>query len=259
MEGQHVFFDADYAGDYSTARISASDGGSVVGHPARTVRQGQATTITFAPASGYTLSGVIGTCSGPIRGNTYTIQNAYDDCSVTAQFTPTATSDNVFRVTLEEPVPGNTYTGIRNLRGWAIASSGIDRIEVFIDGIYQFDTPYGGIRTDVGNIFPEVNDSSNSGFSLAYGYSNLSRGTHTITARAVSKDGSVKESSSAFTVTKFHKPFIGPSDTVNLTGSSCQVSGDRMSVIDALIDGRRYDLDLQWRTAAQDFEIIDIK
>ncbi|MDA9798042.1 hypothetical protein N9C39_04760 [Luminiphilus sp.] len=75
----------------------------------------------------------------------------------------------------------------------------------------------------------------------------------------MSKDGSVKESSSTFTVTKFHKPFIGPSDTVSLTGSSCQVSGDRMSVIDALIDGRRYDLDLQWRTAAQDFEIIDIK
>lgn len=259
VEGQHVFFDANYSGDYSTARISTSDGGSVVGHPARTVRNDQSETITFAPASGYTLSGVTGTCSGSISGNTYTIQNAYEGCSVTAQFTPTATSDNVFRVTLEEPVPGNTYTGIRNLRGWAIASSGIDKIEIYIDGIYQFDTPYGGIRTDVGNAFPEVNDSSNSGFSLAYGYTNLSRGTHTITARAVSKDGSVKESSSTFTVTKFHKPFIGPSDTVNLTGSSCQVSGDRMSVIDALIDGRRYDLDLQWRTAAQDFEIIDIE
>ena len=258
VEGQHVFFDANYSGDYSTARISTSDGGSVAGHPAKTVRGGQATTFTFSPAPGYALSGVTGTCAGSVRGNTYTVQNAYDDCRATAQFAPIATSDNVFRVTLEEPVPGNTYTGIRNLRGWAVASSGIDKIEVFIDGVYQFDTPYGGIRTDVGNIFPEVNNSSNSGFSLAYGYTNLSSGTHTITARAVSKDGSVKESSSTFTVTKFHKPFIGPSDTINLTGSSCAVRADRITVIDALIDGRSYDMDLQWRTAAQDFEIINI-
>ena len=170
-----------------------------------------------------------------------------------------ASSNDVFRVSLEEPVPGNTYTGIRNLRGWALASSGIEKLEVFINGVYQFDIPHGGLRGDVGNVFPEVNDSANSGFSMAFGYTNLSAGEHVATVRATTKGGAVQESSSTFSVTKFHKPFISASDTVNLSGGSCQMSGDKMSVAGALIDGQSYDMELQWRTAAQDFEIIEIK
>ena len=38
-------------------------------------------------------------------------------------------------LTLEEPQEGGTYTGISNLRGWAIAESGIDKIELDIDGV----------------------------------------------------------------------------------------------------------------------------
>ena len=31
-------------------------------------------------------------------------------------------------LTLEEPKEGGTYTGVSNLRGWAVAESGIDKI-----------------------------------------------------------------------------------------------------------------------------------
>ena len=50
----------------------------------------------------------------------------------------------VHRVALEEPVAGEIHTGVGNLRGWAVATDGISKVEIFIDGAYEFDAPYGG-------------------------------------------------------------------------------------------------------------------
>jgi len=63
---------------------------------------------------------------------------------------------DVLRIMLEEPVAGEIHGGVGNLRGWAIATDGIDKIEIMIDGVYAFDAPYGGARGDVGSAFPEV-------------------------------------------------------------------------------------------------------
>ena len=54
---------------------------------------------------------------------------------------------------LEEPVAGEIHGGVGNLRGWAVATDGIDKIEIMIDGVYAFDAPYGGARGDVGGAF----------------------------------------------------------------------------------------------------------
>jgi N-acetylmuramoyl-L-alanine amidase len=70
-------------------------------------------------------------------------------------------------LTLEEPQEGGTYTGISNLRGWAIAESGIDKIELDIDGVYAFDIPMGGSRGDVASAYPDFPNASQSGFSMA--------------------------------------------------------------------------------------------
>ena len=59
----------------------------------------------------------------------------------------------VFRLMLEEPINGEIHGGVGNLRGWAVASEGIDKVEIFIDGEYAFDAPYGGSRGDVGAPF----------------------------------------------------------------------------------------------------------
>ena len=37
-------------------------------------------------------------------------------------------------LTPEEPEAGNTYSGVANLRGWAVSSVGIDHIELYING-----------------------------------------------------------------------------------------------------------------------------
>ncbi|MBM14406.1 MAG: hypothetical protein CME57_07575 [Halieaceae bacterium] len=165
----------------------------------------------------------------------------------------------VLRVVLEEPVAREIHTGVGNIRGWAVASDGITKVEVWIDGAYAFDAPYGGERGDVGGAFPDIDDSANSGFSAAYNYSNLSAGTHSISALAYTGSGETKESKKQFEVVRFPSSYIADKDAVDLSSASCALEGDEISVTDALVDEGVYDLRLKWRTAEQGFEIVEIR
>jgi hypothetical protein len=163
------------------------------------------------------------------------------------------------RVALEEPVNNETHMGVGNLRGWAVASNGISRLEILIDGAYAFDAPYGGSRGDVGGAFPDIENSSQSGYSLAFNYSGLSAGPHTITAIAHDGMGGTEQTSSSFEVVRFDSDFISGQNTVTLNSSSCTVSGDQIGVNNARIANKLYDLVMKWRTAEQGFEIIEIR
>ena len=165
-----------------------------------------------------------------------------------------------FMVMLEEPVAGETHGGVGNLRGWAVGDSGIDKIEMWIDGVYAFDVPYGGVRGDVGGAFPDVADSNESGFSMAYSYSSLSSGVHSAKAIAYDNLGNTKESvTTDFSVVKLAEDFIGDPNAVNLDGASCGLESDEITLIDASVSGEPVDLLLKWRTAEQGFEIIEIR
>jgi hypothetical protein len=165
----------------------------------------------------------------------------------------------VFRASLEEPLNGEVHTGVGNLRGWAVASDGIFKIEVLIDGAYVFDAPYGGLRSDVGGAFPDVDDADRSGFSLAYNYSDLPAGEHTVTIVAQTEMGETLEQSSTFNVVRFERSFIAAADAVDLSDASCAMSGDEISIIDGVVDGNLVDLILKWRTAEQGFEIVEVR
>jgi hypothetical protein len=167
-------------------------------------------------------------------------------------------ADDVLRIMLEEPVAGEIHGGVGNLRGWAVATAGIDKIEIMIDGEYAFDAPYGGARGDVGGAFPGVANASQSGFSLAYAYSNLSPGSHTITAVAHTLDGETQMSSATFETVRFKQSFISGANAVDLAATSCTVNGDEIAASNARIGGDIYDMVLDWRTAEQGFEIIKI-
>ncbi len=165
----------------------------------------------------------------------------------------------IHRVALEEPVATQAHTGVGNLRGWAVATDGIAKVTILIDGVYAFDAPYGGTRGDVGGAFPDVPNASDSGFSLAFNYSSLTAGSHTFTAVAYTPAGAIKESSAEFEVVRFDSPFITGDDAVNLNNSSCMVEADQISIVDATVDGAILDLLLKWRTAEQGFEIVEIR
>ncbi len=165
----------------------------------------------------------------------------------------------VFTLFLEEPVSGAVHNGIGNIYGWAIADDRISKIELYFDGQYMYDLPFGGDRPDVAEAYPNVLGAQKSGFAMAFGYSNLGVGTHTVTARAYTKLGEVKESSATFSVVAFDKDYIGESDQVDLGQSSANILGNEVILNNVSIDGRAYDLKLKWLTAGQRFEIIEIR
>ena len=58
------------------------------------------------------------------------------------------------KVRIEEPAQGKSYSGISNLRGWAVAPEGIPYLaQVYIDGGFAFYMVVYGSRADVGNLF----------------------------------------------------------------------------------------------------------
>lgn len=259
IESLHLLWDDDYSGAYAEVRTASSAEGAAEGHTTRMVKTGESLTVNFLPASGFALSSVESSCGGSLQGNAFTVNQVTSDCLIEPVFDASVTPGDTLRVSLEEPVSRDTYSGIGNLRGWAVATVGVDRVEIWIDGAYAFDAPYGGERGDVGGVFPDINDSVNSGFSTAWNYNLMDLGEHTITARAYNTNGQYAESSKTFLVTRFHKPYLGADDKVDLSGAQCSVSDSQISLGDAVMDGQVYDILLDWRTAAQDFQIIEIR
>jgi len=160
---------------------------------------------------------------------------------------------------LEEPINGEIHSGIGNLRGWAISNNGIDRVEIFIDGKYMYDAPYGGLRVDVEAGFPTVDGSLYSGYSLAFGYADLGAGQHTVRAVAYDSLGNSTEQSSTFNVVIYDKNFINSNEVVDLSGSTVSASGDEVMINGASIGQQGYNLKLKWRTAEQGFEVMEIQ
>jgi len=163
------------------------------------------------------------------------------------------------KVVIEEPSLGGIHSGIGMVRGWAVSSNPVERVEVFIDQEYQFDIPHGGFRPDVGNIFEEIENADRSGYASAVNYSGLDRGEHTLTVRVTDAFGSVKERHATFGVTRFEEGFISAQTAFELGWSRVSGFGKTLVIRGAVVNGKHYDLWLEWRTATQGFEITRIE
>ena len=162
-------------------------------------------------------------------------------------------------LTREEPREGGTYTGISKLRGWALAESGIDKIEVDIDGVYAFDIPMGGSRGDVGSAYPDFPDAAQAGFSMAFNYKALSEGSHQVAARALSKGGAVAIQRVQITVDRFISSFIVDPDEVDISVvSDVTLTKAALHLKGLRVEGQAFDVALSFDTATQGFELIDI-
>ena len=162
-------------------------------------------------------------------------------------------------VTLEEPAVGLVNMGVGNLRGWAVSSAGIRKVEAFLDGEFLGEIPYGGARTDVGLAFPDIDGSDQSGFGMSFNYSGLSAGIHTIEVVAHSIDNKTASDSAQFETVRFDREFIGAGEVINLNAAASVLTNDQIRVENISIAGEYYNLLLRWRTAEQGFEIVGIE
>lgn len=162
------------------------------------------------------------------------------------------------RVAIEEPVMGGVHSGVGLIRGWAVSSNPIERVEVYVDDEYRFDVPYGGLRDDVGSVFPDIPNSNESGYATAVNFSALDKGEHALTIRVTDRFGSIKERTTRFEAARFHKPFLGSDTTMELGWARVDGTSDKITILGALIDDEYYNVVLQWRTSSQSFEIVYI-
>ena len=162
-------------------------------------------------------------------------------------------------VNLEEPRDASLYSGISNLRGWAVAESGIAAIEIDINGVYAFNVPMGGARGDVAKAYPDFPDADLSGFSMAFNYKSLASGEHVVTARAISNDGNIATRRATITVARFVSSYISDADQVDTsTVTDVVTSGQSIQLNDLSVEGQKWDIRLSFDTATQGFAMTNI-
>ena len=159
---------------------------------------------------------------------------------------------------LEAPQEGQAYQGVANIRGWAVSSAGIDRIELYIDDVYQTDIPFGGRRNDVNRAFPEHPGSLQSGFSRAYNYSKLSHGEHRFLVRIVDKEGDTQEKEVTLSTIGFSSAYIASADALDLSRATIEAHGQVIDIDNLILDGRAYDVQLTWRAESQLYQFTRI-
>lgn len=173
-----------------------------------------------------------------------------------------AGQDERIVVVIEEPAQGERYSGVSNLRGWAVSPEGMGRsyLNVYIDDEFAFYLAPYGERSDVGKAFPDYPDSDTGGFSMAFNYKNLSPGEHEIRVRAYDDAGNYNEAVTTFVAERFESEFIASDSDVDLsTTSSIYVCDDQSYLISGpTIEGKKWDFLLRWDRASQSFKIEGI-
>ncbi len=156
------------------------------------------------------------------------------------------------QMALEEPVNGATYSGVGNIRGWALSTSGIERVVFYLNGDYKGTIPMGGTRRDVAARYPNYPHAEYSGFSLARNYSLLPPGQHTLRVRITDHSGEYREQTAHFTTTRFgeHR-FLSDPTQISLDNATIHGSGDQIIIQGMRLAGDSFDTTLAWSPAAQ--------
>jgi GT2 family glycosyltransferase len=83
--------------------------------------------------------------------------------------------------------------GVVEIRGWALAASGVDRVLVQIDDDPPAAAAYGIPRPDVGRSHPDIAGAEYAGFRFFWDTAGLPEGPRTIRVTAVARSGQARE------------------------------------------------------------------
>lgn len=151
---------------------------------------------------------------------------------------------------LESPLDQKNVSGVKPIYGWALDEKGISKIELFVDGIYLGNIPYGGIRQDVKEAHPEYPGAGQSGFAMVWNYSVLPPGEHTLLVRIHNLNGETLNLPAKVNVVKFHGEMVSRMTPEDYFPCEVSVTADGTT--------RAYDVYLEWYPEVQDFGISQI-
>src|SRR5262249_31344002 len=100
------------------------------------------------------------------------------------------------------PVSGSpVFSGsVLNVNGWAVAPTGVERVEIWIDNQGPYEATYGLMREDVRARYGSIPNTEHSGFSWCRSTSEIGAGAHRARVRAVSRSACAVEASVEFQV-----------------------------------------------------------
>jgi hypothetical protein len=154
---------------------------------------------------------------------------------------------------------GGTYSGVTLIRGWAVARSGILKVEASIDDVLYSDIPIKAPRADVANAYPTFPGNAESGFAMTFPWFVLPPGKHKLTINAIETTGASTEVSAVFNVVRFENPLMLEPGAVNLDQASFKRNGNSAFTIQRLMaDGKPYEVRLSWQPSTQGFTITEI-
>jgi len=229
--------------------INPSKGGKVKKTPNKsTYGYGEVVTLTPTPKDGYIFTGWSGDVNDTSNPLTITMDSAK---SLVANFSEDTTSQFSLVGALESPSDGISVSGVQAIYGWALDEDAISQTELFIDGVYAGRIPHGGLRQDIGELFPGHPNARHSGFAWNLDYSKLAPGEHSIQVKVHSGSGKVLDFDSSVFVKKFHGQEVEGIVPGAAWLSDIDITADRLT--------KTYDLRLEWSAAFQAFRISDIE
>ena len=93
----------------------------------------------------------------------------------------------------------NSKSAISNnqltVSGWSLNSSGVKKVQLYLDNKYKSDAAIGLSRPDVNKAIPGYTGGATSGYNANVNIAALSYGSHTLTVKSIGNDGSVTTNS----------------------------------------------------------------
>lgn len=144
---------------------------------------------------------------------------------------------------IDLPLTDSKFGNQIKIRGWALNSSGVKEIKLYVDGKFVDEIQYGIERTDVDKAYPGYKNGKDSGFE---GYINMEKykGKHTIRIEAIGNDNTIQAkqinvySGKKQSLLRVDLPKLESSynDSVVIRGWSLDDSG--VKEVNAYIDGK---------------------
>jgi N-acetylmuramoyl-L-alanine amidase len=112
---------------------------------------------------------------------------------------------------LDTIIEGSTLTGTTALSGWAVGVSGIQKVELSVDGGTKEQLSFNAPRADVGVMFPNYLNAGNSGFTYNMNTRKYSNGDHQLSIVATGIDGQVLVKQWKISINNPQTPIMGQS------------------------------------------------